>query len=443
MCAQEHTQAGHTNHTAGQHHHDDGCGPQCGAIADERNHYYTGKYMTARDFRDEQEYFLSRHRLHNRLMHGWGIVCGLMVEQHTNPECQDHVIVTSGIAIDCCGRELVLHKRTVFKVWEPPKQAEKTPAYGQTDVSTPAPSTTNPPAELQYLLYLHYEEEGIECVPALYAEDCSTKRFEPNRIHEVACLNVIPWDETTSKQHAGCWQGSGVNLQPCSKGCGAEEKQPEGCVDPYCPCSLGVPLALIMMRREDDGYRVEHIALDGRKMLSPPKEYLTHIVSINWPHGGSVSLRHLRETMRGRLEVSFDRKLLVPYRKGAPVPQVGAPYELADEQGDEAIGINRQTFAAQYVGAQDDLEFLRPDRNAPPQLEQDCLAVFTIRPDKLDPEDRGGNIAGNTIYVTLKCDFILDCNGNPVDGNYLRGQFPTGDGIVGGTFESWFRVTYD
>ena len=25
------------------------------------------------------------------------------------------------------------------------------------------------------------------------------------------------------------------------------------------------------------------------------------------------------------------------------------------------------------------------------------------------------------VYVTLKCDFVLDCNGNPVDGDFLRG----------------------
>ena len=69
--------------------------------ASERNRFFTGKSMTARDFTDEQRYFLSRHWLHNRLLHGWGIVCGLRVRYHWNPDCRDRwVIVEPGIAID-------------------------------------------------------------------------------------------------------------------------------------------------------------------------------------------------------------------------------------------------------------------------------------------------------------------------------------------------------
>src|SRR5689334_17104919 len=81
-----------------------GCdeGPRCAHIALERNRYFTGKYMAARDFRDEQHYFLSRHRLHTRLLHGWGIVCGLAVDPHWDPRCADRrVVVRRGIAVDC------------------------------------------------------------------------------------------------------------------------------------------------------------------------------------------------------------------------------------------------------------------------------------------------------------------------------------------------------
>ena len=69
----EHTQAGHC------------CGTDCGLIVSERNRYFTGKYMAARDFQGEQEYLLNRHRLHQRLLHGWGIVCGLRVRRHPDP----------------------------------------------------------------------------------------------------------------------------------------------------------------------------------------------------------------------------------------------------------------------------------------------------------------------------------------------------------------------
>src|SRR5690349_16518002 len=89
----------------------DGCWHECGAIATERNRYFTGKYMAKRDFADEQAYFLSRHRLHNRLLHGWGVICGLRVIRHPRDECRDRwIVIRSGIALDCCGRELIWEK---------------------------------------------------------------------------------------------------------------------------------------------------------------------------------------------------------------------------------------------------------------------------------------------------------------------------------------------
>ena len=59
------------------------CGSGCGSVETERNRYFTGKYMTARDFSGEQAYFLSRYRLHNRLLVGLGVVTGLEVQLTT------------------------------------------------------------------------------------------------------------------------------------------------------------------------------------------------------------------------------------------------------------------------------------------------------------------------------------------------------------------------
>jgi len=44
-----------------------------------RNNYFTGKFMTGRDFTDEQRYLLGKVRRHNRYLHGSGVVCGLTV----------------------------------------------------------------------------------------------------------------------------------------------------------------------------------------------------------------------------------------------------------------------------------------------------------------------------------------------------------------------------
>ena len=73
--------------------------------------------MTARDFRDEQAYSLSRQRLHQRTLHGWGIVVGLDLCPHPDPASPARlIVVTPGIAVDCYGREIVLHDPVPVKL---------------------------------------------------------------------------------------------------------------------------------------------------------------------------------------------------------------------------------------------------------------------------------------------------------------------------------------
>ena len=389
------------------------CVTDCGFIATERNRYFTGKYMTARDFQGEQAYFLSRHRLHNRLLHGWGIVCGLRVIPHPDPDCADRwVVVRAGIAIDCCGRELVLERDTPFEL---PLPIEADEGAAMENSAPDAEGMRGP-----FLLCLRYAEEPIEHVPALYAEGtCDPTRHEANRVREVACLEVCSLDEVDPD----CWRVPGGDpVARCRDDCDDELPGPAGiCLEPECPCGSLVPLALIHPRDPDVGYAAGFdVDTQGRRTLPTAPEFLTHIVGINWPHGGEITLSHLREDLGGRLEVHFDRKLL---------PTEG-----------DAVGINAHTFVVQYGGVQQDLEFLPSHTDHPPGLEDDCRAVFTIDPDYIEGRQ---NIAGSVVYVTLKCDFILDCHENPVDGDHLRARLPSGNGVPGGTFESWFRVVPD
>jgi len=401
---------------------------RCADIVLERNRYFTGKFMAARDFRDEQDYFLSRHRLHNRLLHGWGIVCGLTVDRHWDERCADRqVIVKKGIAIDCCGRELVLTKDTVVEVWPAAEEGTGDESTAEQREPQRKQGYEPPPPVRRYLLFIKYCEKPIECVPALYDDSCGCgrgqAREEANRIREDACLEAMPLEDAEE----GCWPrgGNGGGYagapSPPYDDCSRDEGHEAGCLDPQCPCGGRVPLAVVHAREDAGTITEADIDLSGRRMLRTPPEYLTHIVGINWPHGGSVSLAALRE-QAGELRITFDRRIL---------PSDG-----------EMTGVNEHTFIVQFGGVQRSLEFL-PSTPETPALQDEHVAVFKIEPGKLDPGDRGGNIAGNVVYVTLKCDFVLDCRENPVDGAHLGGRLPTGDGVRGGVFESWFRVTYE
>jgi hypothetical protein len=102
------------------HHHHDHTGtcPACDYGPFVRNAYWTGKLMLARDFTDEQRYVIDRFRHHNQRLHGSGVVCGLKVVPHENPECRARfVCVQPGSAIDCCGHDILVLETAVVDLW--------------------------------------------------------------------------------------------------------------------------------------------------------------------------------------------------------------------------------------------------------------------------------------------------------------------------------------
>lgn len=393
----------------------------CGAVVPERNRWFTGKFVTARAYRMEQEHFLSFRWLHNRLLHGWGVVEGLRVVPHPGPDCADRwVLVRCGFALDCCGRELVLPRDTPFELPFLPKPAaaEAGGENGEYE-DDEADEADRPEAAEPWVLCLRYAEEELEPVPVLAAEgSCDPRHSEANLVRQTAVLDALP----LSQLEADCWRRRGGGDAKCRDDCDDHLPSPEGsCLAPVCPCGGCVPLALIVPADPEAGWEAGYeIELDGRRTLPSPHHSLTHVAGINWPHGGEITLGELRDDLGGRLVVAFDRRL-----------------RAADG---EATGINEHTFHVQYGGAQQDLELLSSNDEEGPTVEDDCRAVFQIDAAYLSGKR---NIAGSTVYVTLRCDFVLDCHGRPVDGEHLGGRLPSGDGIPGGTFESWFRVVAD
>jgi hypothetical protein len=71
-----------------------------------RPNYFEGQLLSVGDLREEQEYEIGKHRLHNRALHGWGVIDGLEVGGDVGGG--NAVVVSPGVAVDPCGREVVL-----------------------------------------------------------------------------------------------------------------------------------------------------------------------------------------------------------------------------------------------------------------------------------------------------------------------------------------------
>ncbi|MBZ0120842.1 MAG: hypothetical protein K8H88_27860 [Sandaracinaceae bacterium] len=71
----------------------------------ERPRFFGGQLLTQNELNGLLDYIRAKNRLHNRLLHGWGTVCGLEVSCHA---CPGWVTIHPGYAIDPCGNDLVV-----------------------------------------------------------------------------------------------------------------------------------------------------------------------------------------------------------------------------------------------------------------------------------------------------------------------------------------------
>src|SRR5437868_11554776 len=80
-----------------------------------RNNYYYGKLLDVDHFQMEADYANAKRWLLNRLVVGYGVVCGLNVLP--SPDRRPHsIVITPGVAIDKWGREIVVPETTMSYV---------------------------------------------------------------------------------------------------------------------------------------------------------------------------------------------------------------------------------------------------------------------------------------------------------------------------------------
>jgi hypothetical protein len=78
--------------------------------------YFAGQLLSPADLEDEQSYFRNKHRRHNLVLHGTGIVSGLDVTVEPQQNGEPLAVVSAGVAIGPDGEELVICDRLTSKV---------------------------------------------------------------------------------------------------------------------------------------------------------------------------------------------------------------------------------------------------------------------------------------------------------------------------------------
>ena len=143
----------------------------CGIQTFERNTFFNGKLLTERDVNAEQVYMVGKDRLHNSLLHGLGTVCGLKVIAHPNPACRhQYVVIEPGMALDCCGREIIVPQQVLVPILAPIEQGNLVIDPNRAD---------------DLFISLCYQEKLNELIPVLLPDcACADANQAYNRVRE-------------------------------------------------------------------------------------------------------------------------------------------------------------------------------------------------------------------------------------------------------------------
>ena len=149
-----------------------------------RTRYFHGMLLTERDFQEEQIYHQEKRRLLNRKLHGWGVVCGLGVKA-TAPE-SSKIIITSGMAIDCLGNEIVVCDDFEIDLKKLPDLCPGTPGVSQD------PCIEKEGPDCRYYIGIKYTEAPTDPV-AVYSPggSCEEKTCEYSRVREGYCVDFF------------------------------------------------------------------------------------------------------------------------------------------------------------------------------------------------------------------------------------------------------------
>jgi len=456
-------------------------------VSFERLNYFYGQVLGLHDFRDEQAYVQEKLRLHNRCLHGWGVVCGLDVRAEPGPvdECVklppgervalrkqiaelrkqsetltaaaktvqgraaeelgraasalssqaddlERVVAAESSGSDAPGKRVTLHVGCGLAL--DPRGHEIVVGDGlRVDLWTALSAHDRRVVEAggahSLWVSICYAETPTRPVRPIAVDRCATPDTGFARVRESACIRVSLTEPASDLRCDPCCQPSHVECVLLAR------------IDGYS-LDAGVPSAA-------------HVHDGVRRMLSLHDP--ATITAISWAHGAEYGFDDFQKLLGhtdGSARTSYGPGLALHFSRAVRVSTLAAPGVLDVTRigggGIPAGGIQWIPFALDDPGTE----------------LASRVAFRQATDERWSPGDR--------LQVTLRCDFVLDRCCLPVDGNHVGGRVPlladgipptpseaekkrtahvecarsprrpgawrSGNGTPGGTFESWFYV---
>ncbi len=380
-----------------------------------RNNYFYGKLLTVNDFRMEQQYFINKQRLANRLIHGVGVVCGLQVTQDGTTT---NIIVSPGVALDPCGREIVVAQ-----------------PYSYSFAPNLSPTATSPAK-----VYIKYDFCGLDpATNVLKASNCKDNCCYSTLQEgfKIVLQNLLVLSPLHTEDICAEWNDY------------RSDTSKDGFCKTTCsPSNEGaVLLAEVYFTRNADGTITINQIGNSRNLVfgngtlynllqclkNEVEKDLPKVQEMNWKHGNTFTDSQL---WRDRLFsnegflVVFDRLMDTATINEDTVSLTLECYSNNRrrnpfiEKKDLAI-----TPACSAVG-------LLPAKKTIARVHLDLNVFGENAPQYFGPEI-SKNYSKLRLVIRIKGDCVLDNDGKSLDGDLLGGKLPTGDSSEGGLFESW------
>ena len=446
-----------------------------------RNNYFEGKRLSVDSFRREQRYALDKRRLLNRAVHGWGVVYGYEVTAiPPSNQWNGGLKVGDGLALDICGREL-LQAASIVGVAELIFVDANGRITKTKDVLTEISKIDYP---VTWLLSVHYAEKFASSVTVENPCRCDSREWD--HIYETVRFSLRPIQPGNHHSNGEC------SLQcDCNDPSNRSESNDGSSTDPngrcHCICNHlthlspgaaacelreidepcgpvrvdihnGVPLACVKLlkdqNRHDQWVFDTHIDACGPRRLVKRNDLLydllrgcdlTRISEIGWH--------------------TWHRQ-----REAVPFAEFS---NALGEDGDKQESYVATKFYVEFSGPVKK-DSLRPDCFAISLLNSEregwCqtyrVPIVAINTEGFEVSDKTGYVRGarlvfdgawvedavrgrkslfldadTRIEIEIRCDFIIDCNGQAVAANASNlAQDSCCNSFPGGIFLSTFQV---
>jgi hypothetical protein len=384
-------------------------GSHCATVPElARLTYFYGQVLGPHELRGEQSYFREKQKLHNRCLHGFGVVCGLEIVPAPQPDpdpcipgpARPLVRLECGMALDCEGNEIVVRRPSPVDLWA------RLDAAGRDAVAA---------GKREVFVYICFKERPVDPSRPALPDSCgSTDECHFARVED--CFEI----EVSTEERCD------DRCEPCCEPC-------------QVPCLL---LARICNFKQDAPVEPGDIDEGVRRMISLYR--YTTVTGVNWVHGAIYRHDHVQRLLHHGLRVHFSR----PVRKETIFDGIADLWVIHDERLAEVTSLEGELQVEPGAG-----EFTRHlvfRQALKERLQDGDRLLFTLRtPHILDrccrPVDGahvGGRVPrrldpGEPDYEPVRRPVWERCQHPPG----RKGPWTSGCGLGGaGNFESWLWV---